>query len=121
MSYSVSQLATAVMQHLALLDANEPIASADETYINDVWAAKWEEISANNSFRGEGMTYFAYSSIPNAVFLIVRDLVANEVRGAFGLPISATEKDMEEAVILKRLRRHLQTRSSEKSVKAKYY
>lgn len=108
MSYTTSQLATAVMQHLGALDAGSTIASTDETYIADVWAAKWEEISGH----GAELTYFPYSEIPNAVFLTVRDLVANEVRGAFGLPISAAEKEAEETIILRRLRRHLGAQAS---------
>lgn len=116
MSYTTSQLTTAVMQHLALIDASASPATADETYITDVWAAKWEEISSH----GAELTYFPYDDIPNAVFLIVRDLVANEVRGAFGLPISAHDKEAEETVILRRLRRHLQTQASQREGKAVY-
>jgi hypothetical protein len=116
MSYTTSQLATAVLQHIGVLDATETIASVDETYITDVWAAKWEEISAH----GMEITYFNYDIIPNPVFLTVRDLVANEVRGAFGLPISAAEKEQEEQIILRRLRRHVSTQGSRKPVAVEY-
>ncbi len=117
MSYTTGQLATAVLQHLAVLDATETIASVDSTYITDVWAAKWEEISSH----GLEITYFPHDDIPNPVFLIVRDLVANEVRGAFGLPISAADKEAEETIILRRLRRHVQTQSSNRPVGVDYF
>lgn len=117
MSYSTAQLATSVMQHLALLDSTETIDATDQTFITDVWAAKWEELSAH----GMEATYFSYDEIPNPVFLVVRDLVANEVRGAFGLPLSASDKESEEITILRRLRRHIQTQSSKKPVTVSYY
>ena len=108
MSYTTSQLATAVLQHLGVLDATETIASTDQTYITDVWGAKWEEISGH----GQELTYFSYDDIPNPVFLIIRDLVANEVRGAYGRPISAAEKEQEEIIILRKLRRHLSVQAT---------
>ena len=108
MSYSTSQLATAVLQHLGVLDATETIATVDQTYITDVWGAKWEEISSH----GNELTYFSYDDIPNPVFLTVRDLVANEVRGAFGMPISAAEKEQEEQIIMRRLKRHLSVQAT---------
>lgn len=117
MSYTTAQLSTAVLQHLGVLDATETIASVDQTYITDVWTAKWEELSAH----GMELTYFNYDEIPNPVFLTIRDLVANEVRGAFGIPISATEKEMEEQTILRRLRRHVSTQESRKPVSVSYF
>ena len=46
------------------------------------------------------------------MFLTVRDLVANEVRGAFGMPISAAEKEQEEQIIMRRLKRHLSVQAT---------
>ena len=71
MSYTTTQLATAVLRRLGVLDATETAASTDVTYITDVWAAKWEEISAH----GQEITYFSYDDIPDAVFLTIRDLM----------------------------------------------
>lgn len=117
MSYTTSQLATAVLQHLAVLDANETIATEDETYVTDIWAAKWEELSSH----GAELTYFSYDDIPNPVFLIIRDLVCNEVRGAFGMPLDAQSKETEEVTILRRLRRHVQTQTAGKETKVSYF
>ena len=117
MSYSPSQLSTAVLQRLGVLDAPETADATDVTYISDVWAAKWEELSAH----GMELTYFNYNDIPNPVFLIIRDLVANEVRGEYGQPMSATEKEAEETIILRRLRRHVSTQASGHPIKAVYF
>lgn len=117
MSYTTAQLATAVLQELGALDATETIASTDQTYITDIWAAKWEELSGH----GMELTYFSYDDIPNPVFLTIRDLVVNEVRGAYGSPLSAAEKEQQETIILRKLRRHVQTQASKKPVRAEYF
>jgi len=117
MSYTASDLSTAVLRHLAVIDATETPASADATYVQDVWRAKWEELSAH----GMEMTYFAFDDIPNPTFLTVRDLVANEVSGAFGQPKTAADKEAEEIVILRRLRRHLHAPATGLPGKATYF
>jgi hypothetical protein len=117
MSYTVSQLSTAALQHLGILDALETISTEDADFIGDIWAAKWEELSS----AGLELTYFSYNDIPNPVFLIVRDLLCNEIRGAFGLPIKAQDKEAEEAVILRRLRRHVQTPTSQLPAESEYF
>lgn len=117
MSYTVGDLTEAVLRSLAILDATESPSSEDETYITDVWSAKWEELSGH----GMEVTYFAYNDIPNPVFLTIRDLVANEVRGAYGKPLSAAEKEAEEVVILRRLRRHIQSQATGRPGVAQYF
>ena len=117
MSYTTTQLATAVLRHIGVLDATESADSDDVTYVTGVWQAKWEEIS------GAGMeaTYFPYDDIPNPVYLTVRDLVANEVKGAFGMPMSVQDKEAEEIVILRRLRRHIAQPATGLPGKATYF
>ena len=67
------------------------------------------------------LTYWKRDDIPPAVFLIMRDLVALEVRSAFGQPVNASGKEAEEMIILKRLRRHTSVKSSGLPVRAVYY
>ena len=117
MSYTVGNLVEAVLRSLGVLDATESPSSEDTTYVTDVWSAKWEELSAH----GLELTYFSYDDIPNPVFLTIRDLVANEVRGAFGKPISAAEKEAEEVVILRKLRRHIQSQATGRPGVATYF
>ena len=55
------------------------------------------------------------------MFLTIRDLVANEVRNEYGSPISAQEKEQEETIILRRLRRHVAQQASGLPGKALYF
>jgi hypothetical protein len=120
MSYTTTQLAVQVLRKLRVIDATETssdVESAVLTQVTDVYRAKWDEITSH----GNEMTYWAYDSIPNPVFLILADLIALECRDAFGQPISAREKEIEEQTILKRLRRHTQTQASGRPAEALYY
>ena len=63
MAYTTTQLATAVLQRLGVLDATETAASTDVTYITDIWAAKWEELSAH----GMEITYFSYDGFVDSL------------------------------------------------------
>ena len=109
MSKTTTQLATSVLQHLAVLDATETIDSTDETYVTGVYEDKWTELSSH----GNEVTYWPMDVIPNAVFLALRDLIALYVRGAFGMPISERELRIEEDQCMRRLRRHTAVQSSD--------
>lgn len=120
MSYTTTQLAVAVLRKLRVIDATETssdVEAAVLSQVTDTYRAKWEEISAH----GQELTYWAYDTIPNPVFLILVDLVALESQSGFGQPISASEKEAEEMVILKRLRRHVQVQGSGKPTQALFY
>jgi len=114
---TATELATAVLRHLAVVDASETPDSADLTYVEGIYDDKWAELSAY----GSEYTYWPSAEIPDAVFLILRDLISLEVRGAFGQPVSAQEREVEEAYILKRLKRHVQIPTDKLPNKAVYY
>lgn len=109
MTKSTTDLATAVLQHLAVLDATETIDSSDETYVTGVYEDKWAEMSSH----GNETTYWPSASIPDAVFLILRDLISLHCRAAYGIPISEAELEMEENRVMRRLRRHISVQSSD--------
>lgn len=120
MSYTTTQLAVAVLRKLRVIDAAETSSDIDSaiiTQITDAYRAKWEEISAH----GQELTYWAYDDIPNPVFLTLVDLMANEVRSEFGQPMSANEKEAEETIIMRRLRKHVQVQGSGKPTQALYF
>jgi predicted aminopeptidase len=120
MSYTTTQLAVAVLRKLRVIDATETssdVETAVLTHVTDTYRAKWEEITAH----GQELTYWAYDTIPNPVFLTLVDLIANEVRDSFGQPMTAAEKESEERVILSRLRRHVQVQSSGRPTGALYF
>ena len=117
MSYTTTQLADAVLRELSVADASETPDTADHTYVTDTYDALWEELAGH----GMELVYWPASEIPNPIFLIIRDLLTLECRGAFGQPIDPADKEQRRVVILRRLRRHVQTQESGKSVKATYY
>lgn len=104
MSYTTTQLADAVLRELGVVDAEETPDTVDRTYVTDSYTAKFHELSGH----GLEITYWTVSAIPDAVFLIVRDLMINEVRGAFGDPIDPAEKQQRQELLLRGLRRHVQ-------------
>ena len=112
-----AELATAVARHLTVIDATETIDSDDETLIISAYENKFAELRSH----GVNLTYWKRDTIPNEVFLILRDMVALEVMPAFGQPMSAADKETSEQIILKRLRRHVSTQSSGLPVRAVYY
>lgn len=117
MSKTAAQLAEAVLRELGIVDAGEDPDTEDETYVTDTYRSKWEELSAH----GMELTYWPCDTIPNPVFLILRDLMMLEVMGAFGQPLPPGEKDAREQVILRRLRRHVSVQSSKRPVEADYF
>ncbi len=120
MSYTTDQLAEHVLRKLRVIDATETISDVDAdqvTLITDTYRAKWDELSSH----GNEKTYWAYDTIPNPVFLILRDLVALEVMEAFGFPISPAEKDQQETIIMRKLHRHTQVQKSTAPTKAVFY
>lgn len=117
MTKTVTQLATAVLRELGVADAAETPDSEDLTYVEGVYRDKWEELSAH----GTELTYWPYDTIPNPVFLVLRDLVMLEVMGAYGTPLPPGEKDAREVIILKRLRRHTSVQSSGRPAEADYF
>lgn len=117
MTKTVTQLATAVLRELGVVDAAETPDTEDVTYVTDTYRSKWEELSSH----GNEMTYWAYDTIPEPVFLVLRDLMMLEVMGAFGQPLPPAEKDAREQVILRRLRRHTAVQSSKRPVEVDFF
>ncbi len=112
-----AELAEAVLRHLTVIDATENPDSDDEAHVIAAYENKFAEIRSH----GFDLTYWKRDSIPSEVFLIMRDLIALEVMPAFGQPIAAAEKEGQELVILKRLRRHTSVQSSGKQTMADYF
>lgn len=114
--YDTDDLVEAVLRHIAVLDATETPDADDATLVTRAYTAKWHELTAH----GMEVTYWKLDEIPEAVFLVLRDLIALEVRGAFGMPLPAQQKEDEETLILRRLRRHVAVQSSGRATKASF-
>lgn len=112
---TTSDLATAVLRELNVIDAVESPASIDTTFVTDAYNRKFDELQDRE------LAYWDKTAIPNTIFLIVRDLVMNEVKGAYGEPMSALDKEGQETIILRRLRRHTQRKPSGHNVMSDYF
>lgn len=116
MSRSVADLAVAVLREMNVLEASETTPDLeDSAYIAQLYADKFEELNDME------LTYWDASEIPNPIFLAVRDLIINEARGTYGTPQAPEDKEARELIILRRIRRHMQKRSSGLPVKATYF
>lgn len=115
MTKSTTDLATAVLRDLSVIDATETGDADDVAHIQDVYALKFEYLNDLE------LVYWSPSEIPGPIFLAVRDLIANEVRGTYGESIPPETRNAREMEILKIIRRHLHKRSSGLPVKALYF
>lgn len=116
MSRTVAELTLAVLREMNVLDASESTPDTeDSTYIAQLYADKFEELNDME------LTYWSSDEIPNPIFLAVRDLIINEARGTYGTPQAPEDKEAREALILKRIRRHMHKRSSGLSVWTRYF
>lgn len=114
---TVDELGEAVLREIGVIDAVETPDSDDLDYIEERYIEKWHELTAH----GMELTYWTATSIPVAVFLTMRDLMMNEVRGAFGEPMAPEDKAAREVVILKSLRRHVSRQPSGHATMAEYF
>ena len=112
---TTAELTAAVLRELGVIDATESPEGTDETFVIAAYGSKFDELQDRE------LAYWAKTAIPNAIFLTVRDLTINEVRGAFGEPMSAADKEGQEIIILRQLRRHTQVRASGHAAQADYF
>lgn len=108
-------LAEAVLCEINEIDASETPDSEDQTYVIGIYVSKYEELVDRE------LCYWPLDAIPGAIFIPIRDLVVNEIRGTFGEPQSPEDKLAREETILRKLRRHMYRRSSGLPVKAQYF
>lgn len=102
MAKTETELAMKVLDTLGVIGAGQSAEAADIDLVIEAYRSKYAELEGN----GLEQVYWDANEIPDAIYLILRDLIALEVRGDFGQPLSAMEREAEETAILKRLRRH---------------
>lgn len=117
MAKTTTQLADAVLRKIGVCDASETPATADRTLVTDAYADKYEELAAP----GMELVYWSASSIPNAVFTTLVELMVNDVQSAFGQPQAPVDRMQQEAFILTKLRRHVATDSSGLPTQTEYF
>lgn len=112
---TADELSEAVLRAMGVVDATETADTTDIDYISDAYALKFHELVDRE------IAYWSVDAIPREVFLSVRDLIVNEVRGAYGDPLDPGTKAQSETVLLMQLRRHTQRRPSGHSAQADYF
>ena len=97
-----AQLATWVLQHLAVLAAGESASAADSAHVEQAIDAVHAEL------RKEGLVPFATSAIEEWAQIPLRDFVALEVGHAFGrMQMTSTQRDQEQRKLRARFTRQL--------------
>lgn len=114
---TTTELATAVLRELSQIDATEDADDHTEakTVITDAYHDKYHEL------RVKEMVYWAQEGIPVEIFLPIRDLIINEVSGAFGQPMPPEVREANEQIILKKIRRVTTVKHSKNRTKALYF
>ena len=112
---TTTELAEAVLRELGVFDATESPETIDQTFVVAAYGDKYAELQDRE------LAYWSQTAIPTTIFLTVRDLTINEVRGAFGEPMSAMDKENQEIIILRQLRRHTQVRASGHATQTDYF
>ena len=110
-----SQLSIEVLRSLGVIAADETPDALDSTYVTGVYQDKYEELTDLE------LTYWSVNDIPGPLFITLKDLVINEVRGAFGETQNPEDKEARDKVILQKVRRHMRKHSSALPVTADHF
>ena len=119
MSKTKTELAVAVLRDIGVIDATESPTVGDEDvdYVISIYEDKFEQLAAP----GREMVYWPRDEIPVPVFLSLRDMIANEVKGPFGEPMAPEDKEARETVILKQFRRHMRREATGNPTAGEYF
>lgn len=112
-----AELATSVMRHLNLIDATEDESdhAEDSTFIQGEYDDVYDELASRE------LAYWTSTAIPTDVFAAVRDLVAVQVSGAYGMPVPPEVTDARWDTILKRIRRLTREQSTGAPVAVEFF
>lgn len=117
---TTSDLATAVMRKLGMIDPNKTPSAAEQSMIIDLYYDKMEEL------RAKELVYWSESAIPRAVFGAMVRIIAEEFAPALGADVP-TEQDESGAVVsignmgLRMLRRQMARDATGLPTKANYF
>lgn len=119
MATSPETLAQDVLEELCVVDATETADDEDIAKVADAYRKKWALLAAPAGARE--LIYWPREEIPDAVYLIVRDLTINEIARAYGDPMDPPTKAQNELIILKDLRLHVSKSQSKTPTFAEYF
>lgn len=109
------ELAVEVMRELGELGASEQPSAEDAALIKARYDDKLEQ------WRDDDLVYWSADEIPNAIFLPIKDVIVNEVRGVFGEPVPPEEKILKEDILMRRIRRHIARNATGLPTRAEYF
>ena len=112
---TANELATAVLKKMVVIDAEETPATDDLDFVVEAYTFKYHQMVNQN------LAYWSLDAIPREIFSALRDLIVNEVREAYGEPMSASQKEAEELILLRPIRRHVNRPTSGHDIQADYY
>jgi len=115
LTHTSAELATAVLRKMTIIDAEETPATEDSDFVIDAYEAKYHQMI------DQKLAYWNIDAIPREIFSAVRDLIVNEVREAYGDAMSATEKEKEEIILLRPIRRHISRQATGHEAQADYF
>ena len=115
MARTRQELALSVMREMGALDASETPTADDVALIKAAYDDKLEQ------WRDDDLVYWAVDEIPNAIFLPIKDIIANEVKGSFGEPMPMAEKMAMEDALTSRLRKHMARGTTGHRTEAEYF
>lgn len=105
MAKSQNDLASAVLRQIGVLGAEETADANDVALVQTAYATKHGEWTERGYVDWPNSANPATSEIPDEVFQIVINLVANEVLPAFGFPLPEETRAQREQLLLVGLRR----------------
>lgn len=119
MTTTPEDLAQDVLEECCIVDAEETAEDSDITKVANAYRKKYAELAAPNGARE--LIYWPREAIPEAVYLIVRDLTINEIAMAYGDPMDPSTKAQNELVIMKRLRLHVSKAQTGTTTRGEYF
>ncbi len=112
------ELALEVLQEMGVVDATETSPDSDDAAkVTNAYEILYSELIAPPY----ELAYWEMATIPSAVFFTLRDLVINEIQGAFGNPMDAAARRDQKEIVLLRLRAHVALEGSKLPVTADYF
>jgi hypothetical protein len=115
MTKSKTELVTATLRKIGVLDAHSTPSAADLDYVSS-------EYEAMHAFlEGEERAYWPVDEIPLVVFQTMVRIMANEVAPAFGRGATLPEQESIREILLKQLIKHVARPASGAPSRARYY
>ena len=113
-----AQLAQAVLEEMVVIDPTETADSEDTDKVISAYELKWSDLAHERN--AQALVWWPRDDIPDDIFLLLRDLIINEVARTFGEPMDPITKLSNEEAILRRLRKKIGRHATGEATQAEY-